>query len=340
MSRILILGSGGFGVSLAVMLHKYNHDVCMWSKFPQEIADIRKYGENRKLLPGVPIDLSIELTSNMEDGADADLIILAVPSFAVRETAKALGGIIRPGTIVANVAKGFEEESHLRLSQVISEEIPDNPIVILSGPSHAEEIARNVPTTIVAASKHRESAEFVQDALMNTNLRVYVNDDLTGVELGGALKNIIALCAGICDGMELGDNTKAALITRGLAEIARLGLAMGAEPETFTGLTGMGDLIVTCTSMHSRNRRCGILIGQGIPADQAVERVGMTVEGCSAARAARILSREHHIEMPITEQLCCVLDGEKTAWQAMSDLMGRPRRHENEEIWIRECAKR
>lgn len=340
MARILILGSGGFGVSLAVMLHKYNHDVCMWSKFPQEIADIRRYGENRKLLPGVPIDLSIELTDNMADGADAELAILAVPSFAVRETAKALGGIIRPNTIIANVAKGFEESTHLRLSQVIAQEIPHNPIVILSGPSHAEEIARNVPTTIVAASAHRESAEYVQDVLMNTNLRVYVNDDLTGVELGGALKNIIALCAGICDGMELGDNAKAALMTRGLAEIARLGLAMGAKPETFTGLTGMGDLIVTCTSMHSRNRRCGIFIGQGIPSKEAVKRVGMTVEGCSAARTAKALSREYHVEMPITDQLCFILDGEKTAWQAVSNLMGRPRRHENEEIWMRECAKK
>ena len=175
---------------------------------------------------------------------------------------------------------------------------------------------------------------------MNTNLRVYVNDDLIGVELGGALKNIIALCAGVCDGMELGDNAKAALMTRGLAEIARLGLAMGAKADTFTGLTGMGDLIVTCTSMHSRNRRCGIFIGQGIPAKEAVERVGMTVEGCSAARTAKELSREYHVEMPITDELCCVLDGKKTAWQALSDLMGRPRRHENEEVWMRENVRR
>ena len=340
MARILILGSGGFGMSLAVMLHKYNHDVCVWSKFPQEIADIRRYGENRKLLPGVPIDLSIELTNNAADGANADLAILAVPSFAVRETAKTLAGIIQPGTVVANVAKGFEESTHLRLSQVIAEEIPNNPIVVLSGPSHAEEIARNVPTTIVAASALRESAEYVQDILMNTNLRVYVNDDLIGVELGGALKNIIALCAGVCDGMELGDNAKAALMTRGLAEIARLGPAMGAKADTFTGLTGMGDLIVTCTSMHSRNRRCGIFIGQGIPAKEAVERVGMTVEGCSAARTAKELSREYHVEMPITDELCCVLDGKKTAWQALSDLMGRPRRHENEEVWMRENVRR
>ena len=323
MARILILGSGGFGVSLAVMLHKYNHNVCMWSKFPQEIADIRRYGENRKLLPGVPIDLSIELTDNMADGADAELAILAVPSFAVRETAKALGGIIRPNTIVANVAKGFEESTHLRLSQVIAQEIPHNPIVILSGPSHAEEIARNVPTTIVAASAHRESAEYVQDVLMNTNLRVYVNDDLTGVELGGALKNIIALCAGICDGMELGDNAKAALMTRGLAEIARLGLAMGAKPKTFTGLTGMGDLIVTCTSPHSRNFQAGVQIGRQDSAEIFWKTNKKTVEGVKAAKVIYEESIKKHISMPITEQVYRVLyEGEKPS-QAIKLLMAR-----------------
>ncbi len=338
MARIMVLGSGGFGISLSVMLHKYGHDVTMWSKFPQEIESIRKFGENKKLLPGVAIDASINLTTDITEAETAELVILAVPSFAVRETAKAVALHLAPNAIVANVAKGFEESTHLRLSEVIAQEIPTHDVVVLSGPSHAEEIARNVPTTIVAACKHRESAEFVQDILMNTNLRVYVNDDLIGVELGGALKNIIAVCAGIADGMELGDNTKAALMTRGLAEIARLGLAMGAESETFTGLTGMGDLIVTCTSMHSRNRRCGILIGQGIPADEAVKRVGMTVEGCSAARAALALSHEYHVEMPITEQLCAVLDG-KSVNTALTELMGRPRRHENEEIWMKEQTK-
>ncbi len=338
MARIMVLGSGGFGISLSVMLHKYGNDVTMWSKFPQEIESIRKFGENKKLLPGVAIDASINLTTDIAEAEHAELVILAVPSFAVRETAKAVASHLAPNAIVANVAKGFEESTHLRLSEVITQEIPAHDIVVLSGPSHAEEIARNVPTTIVAACKHRESAEFVQDILMNTNLRVYVNDDMTGVELGGALKNIIAVCAGIADGMELGDNTKAALMTRGLAEIARLGLAMGAESETFTGLTGMGDLIVTCTSMHSRNRRCGILIGQGIPADEAVKRVGMTVEGCSAARAALALSREYQVEMPITEQLCAVLDG-KPVHTALAELMGRPRRHENEEIWMKEQTK-
>ncbi len=340
MANILILGSGGFGVSLAVMLHKSGHQVTMWSKFQQEIDEIRLYGENRKLLPGIAVDMSIRLTTSMESAADADLAIIAVPSFAVRDVAKELSAYISPKTIVANVGKGFEGSSLLRLSEVIQQELPGNDVVVLSGPSHAEEIARNVPTTIVAACARRESAETVQDLLMNTNLRIYVNDDMVGVELGGALKNIIAVCAGICDGLGLGDNTKAALMTRGLAEIARLGAAMGAQAETFTGLTGMGDLIVTCTSMHSRNRRAGILIGQGLSADEAVKRVGMTVEGCNADKAAYELAKKYHVEMPITEQLYLVLTAGKNVQQAISDLMGRPRRHENEDIWIRETERR
>ena len=206
-------------------------------------------------------------------------------------------------------------------------------MVVLSGPSHAEEIARGVPTTIVAASRDRESAEWVQRTLSNPTLRLYVNDDVVGVELGGALKNIIAVCAGICDGPQLGDNTKAALITRGLAEISRLGVAMGADPATFSGLAGVGDLIVTCTSMHSRNHRAGILIGQGVPPEEAVRRIGMTVEGCIAARTAWELAQEAGVPMPITEQLCLILDG-KSPREAVAALMGRPNRHENEQVWL------
>ena len=334
MARVVVLGSGGFGISLAVMLHKYGHQVCMWSKFPQEIESIRRFGENRKLLPGVSVSPQIELTSNIEDGADADLAILAVPSFAVRDTAKAFAAVIRPGTVVANVAKGFEEGTNLRLSQVISEEIPNNPIVVLSGPSHAEEIARDVPTTIVAASASRESAEFVQDILMNTNLRLYVNDDLIGVELGGALKNIIAMCAGICDGMGLGDNAKAALITRGLAEIARLGLAMGADADTFTGLTGMGDLIVTCTSCHSRNRTCGVLIGEGKSVAEAMTEVGATVEGYYAAFSARQLAQKLGVEMPICECAYQMLYEHQPVTSVVEQLMTRNKRREVDETWI------
>ena len=333
MSKIAILGTGGFGVALSVMCHRYGHQVTLWGKFPQEIAEIRQYGEHKRLLPGVPVDSAIELTADISAIRDAELVILAVPSFAVRETARTAAPYLAPGAVVANVGKGLEKGSKKRLSQVITEEIPHRPMVVLSGPSHAEEIARGVPTTIVAASRDRESAEWVQRTLSNPTLRLYVNDDVTGVELGGALKNIIAVCAGICDGLQLGDNTKAALITRGLAEISRLGVAMGADPATFSGLAGVGDLIVTCTSMHSRNHRAGILIGQGVPPEEAVRRIGMTVEGCIAARTAWELAQEAGVPMPITEQLCLILDG-KSPREAVDALMGRPNRHENEQVWL------
>ena len=334
MARVIVLGSGGFGVALSVMLHKYGHEVTMWSKFQEEIDEIRKYGEHRKLLPGVLIDPAIRLTSSLEETMQAELILTAVPSHAVRSVAREVSPYVRPGAILANVGKGFEPQTQKRLSQVIQEEIPQANVVVLSGPSHAEEISRGVPTTIVAACTHRESAEFVQDILMNTNLRVYVNDDILGVELGGALKNIIAVCAGICDGLGLGDNTKAALMTRGLAEIARLGVEMGAQPETFTGLSGMGDLIVTCTSMHSRNRRAGILIGQGLSVEDAIQRVGMTVEGISAGISAHELSLRYGVEMPITHELYQIITTGKNVREALADLMGRPKRHENEQIWM------
>ena len=333
MSEIAILGTGGFGVSLAAMCHRYGHHVTLWGKFPEEIAEIRKHGEHKRLLPGVPVDSAIELTADIRAISGAELVILAVPSFAVRETARTAAPFLSAGAIAANVGKGLEKGSKKRLSQVIGEEIPGHPIVALSGPSHAEEIARGVPTTIVSASCDRKSAEWVQEVLMNPTLRIYVSDDVAGVELSGALKNIIAVCAGICDGLQLGDNTRAALITRGLAEIARLGTALGAEAATFSGLAGVGDLIVTCTSMHSRNHRAGILIGQGIPPEEAVQRIGMTVEGCIAARTAWELAQETGVSMPITEQLCLVLDG-KSPRDALADLMGRPGRHENEQVWL------
>ncbi len=333
--KIVILGSGGFGTSLAVMLHRCGYEVSLWSAFSQEIGQIRKYGENRKLLPGIPVDSSIDLTDDISAVSEADLLIFAVPSFALRETAQKAKAHLSKDTVLVNVGKGFEETSQKRLSVVLEEEFPENKIVILSGPSHAEEIARGIPTTIVAASKCRESAEFVQDVLMNSNLRIYVNDDVVGVELGGALKNIIAVCAGICDGMDLGDNSKAALMTRGIAEISRLGVAMGAKVETFAGLTGMGDLIVTCTSMHSRNRRAGIYIGQGLSAKDAIERVGMTVEGCMACNSAYRLAQKYGVDMPIVTELYQVLHEEKSIKDVVLDLMERPKRHENEDIWVK-----
>lgn len=336
MAKIMVLGAGGFGISLSVMLHKYGHEVCLWSALKDEIDGIRTYGENKKLLPGVAVDASIELTTDAQLALDAEVIIFAVASKFVRDVCVKFKPFIKKDTILVNVGKGFEDTTSLRLSEVIQSEFPDNHVVILSGPSHAEEIARGVPTTIVAASTNLESAQYIQDLLMNTNLRVYVNDDIVGVELGGALKNIIAVCAGVCDGLLLGDNTKAALMTRGLAEIARLGIAMGAKMETFAGLTGMGDLIVTCTSMHSRNRRCGIFIGQGLPAQEAISRVGMTVEGCAATKTAYELSKKYNVDMPITTEIYNVLYNEKEIKTALGDLMGRPKRHESEEVWLLE----
>lgn len=340
MAKITILGTGGFGVSLAATCFRYGHDVVLWGLFRQEVDAIIRDGEHKKLLPGVPVNPGIRVTTDINEGAGADLLILAVPSFAVRETAARAKGILGPETVVASVAKGLEKGSHKMLSTVIEEEIPDRAVVILSGPSHAEEIARGVPTTIDAASRERRNAEYVQDTLSNERLRIYVCDDLVGAQLGGALKNIIAVCAGMCDGMGLGDNAKAALMTRGLAEIARLGVAMGADPSTFAGLTGIGDLIVTCTSLHSRNYRTGLYIGQGIPPQEAIQRVGMTVEGCIVAETAWELAKEKGVEMPIVEQLNLVLYQHKDIHLAVHDLMDRPSRHENEKIWLQEKTLR
>ncbi len=334
MANVFILGSGGFGTALAVIAHKYGHHVTIWSAFPEEIEEIRSYGENQKKLPGVPVDVSIHLTTDMSGVRDADIAVLAVPSFAVRSVANQLRGQIGEKTVVVTVSKGLESDTLKCFSQVIEEELPNNPIVVLSGPSHAEELARGVPTTVVVSAKKRASAEYIQEALGNETLRIYVNDDTVGVELGGALKNIIAVCAGITDGMGLGDNTKAALMTRGLAEIGRLGVAMGAKSETFAGLTGVGDLIVTCTSMHSRNRRAGILIGQGLSAEEAATRVGMVVEGIHATKAAYQLAKKMKVEMPIVEQLYKVICEGQNVSKALKNLMGRAQRHEDEKVWL------
>ncbi len=336
MAKISILGTGGFGVSLAATCHRYGHEVTLWGLFQQEVDAIIRDGEHKKLLPGVPVNPGIQVTADIQQAAGADLLILAVPSFAIRETAARARDILSAHTVVASVAKGLEQGSHKLLSEVIEEELPGRAAVILSGPSHAEEIARGVPTTLDAASRDRVNAEYVQDTLSNERLRIYVCDDMVGVQLGGALKNIIAVCAGMCDGMGLGDNAKAALMTRGLAEIARLGVEMGADPATFAGLTGIGDLIVTCTSLHSRNYRTGLYIGQGIAPGEAVQRVGMTVEGCIVAQTALELARSKRVEMPIVEQLNQVLYGGKSPERAVHELMGRPSRHENEQIWLKE----
>ncbi|HEX2939344.1 MAG TPA: NAD(P)H-dependent glycerol-3-phosphate dehydrogenase [Ruminiclostridium sp.] len=333
MSRITILGSGGWGTALAVMCCKYGHQVTLWSPFDAEVKTIRSDGENKKLLPGVKVPDEINLTTDINLVVGADLIIMAVPSFAVRSTSKRLRELLKGKQVIVNVAKGLEEDSLKRMSQVIGEELPDTDIVALSGPSHAEEVSRDVPTAIVAASDSEEAAERVQEILMNQNFRIYVNTDIIGVELGASLKNVIALAAGVCDGLKLGDNTKAALMTRGITEMARLGVKMGGSAQTLAGLSGIGDLIVTCTSVHSRNRRAGIYIGEGLPVDKAIEKVGMTVEGYKTTHAAYMLSKKAGVEMPIVNECYNVLYEGKNPSKAIRDLMMREKKSEVDDLW-------
>ena len=332
MAKITVLGSGGFGMSLAIMADKNGHDVTVWSAFVEEINRIRQDKEHKKLLPGVKVNDSINLITDISQIGDSDIIIFAIPSTYVRKVARQSAPYISKNTLIVNTGKGLEDETLKRLSEVLEEEIPNNPVVVLCGPSHAEEVAIGMPTTIVASSRDMTHANYVQEQLSNSTLRIYANDDVIGCELGGALKNIIALCAGICDGMGYGDNTKAALMTRGITEIARLGVSLGGRMDTFAGLTGIGDLIVTCTSMHSRNRRAGILIGEGVSPQEAVERVG-TVEGYTCSKVAWELCKRTKVDMPITEQLYEILFKEKNVKDALKDLMGRPKKHESESIW-------
>lgn len=333
MSQVFICGAGGFGTALGVMAHAHGNGVTLWTPFEKEAAELSRHREHKKLLSGVKISREIPITSDPAEAKAADLILIATPSFAVRETAGRLAAILPPEVPVCCVAKGLEAGSHKTFSDVIAGELPRNPAVILSGPSHAEEVAKNMATAVVAASRARWAAELCQDILMNEAFRVYTSDDVLGVELGGAVKNVIALAAGILDGLGAGDNTKAALMTRGIAEISRLGVALGAKSETFSGLSGIGDLIVTCGSMHSRNRRCGILIGEGVPVAEAVDRVG-TVEGYACAKAAWELSRQHKIYMPIVTEAYHVLYEGKPVPEVVGDLMGLPKRHESEAVWL------
>ena len=328
MADIVILGSGGFGLSLAIMAERCGqHKVTVWSKFQSEIDEIRTHGEHIHKLPGVPVSESIAMTSDISCIRDCDILIFGIPSTFVRDVAKLAAPYTDDKMTIVNTGKGLEEGSLKMLSEVILEEIPTDRLVVLSGPSHAEEVARCIPTTIVAASKNHDAAEYVQKSFANDALRICINDDVAGCEIGGALKNIIALCVGICDGMGYGDNTKAALMTRGIHEIARLGKAVGANINTFSGLTGLGDLIVTCTSMHSRNRRAGILIGQGISPEEAVEKVG-TVEGYFCCKAAYELAKRLGVEMPITEQLNDILFHGGDVRKALGKLMNRPQIYE------------
>ena len=323
MATITVLGSGGWGTALAVTADRHGHTVSLWSPFEEEIASIRRHGQHRKLLPDIPVLPSVNLTTDLSVASGADLVIMAVPSFAIASTAEQLRSVIKRGTPVANAGKGLEEHTYRRFTEVIGEKLPETPVVALSGPSHAEEVGRGVPTLLVSASTDAKAAQQVQRILMNPALRIYTSSDVIGVELGGALKNVIALAAGICDGLGMGDNTKAALMTRGLAEIARLGTKLGADPATFFGLSGMGDLIVTCGSMHSRNRRAGMLIGEGVAPDEAVKRVG-TVEGYLVAGSAYQLAQSVGVDMPIAETCYRICYEQESPAQAVKTLMTRP----------------
>lgn len=334
MSKINIIGSGGWGTAIAIMLAKCGHDILLWSYMEQESRDLEEYRENKPFLPGIRIPESVNFTWDISKCANADLIITAVPSHAMRTTAKNLAPFLSKGQLVLNISKGLEENTLYTMSQVLKEELPQCEIAIMSGPSHAEEVSRGIPTTNVVAASTEEIANRIQDMIMNPTFRIYTNPDMLGVELGGSLKNVIALCAGVLDGLNMGDNTKAALITRGIVEISRLGVAMGANPETFNGLSGIGDLIVTCTSMHSRNRRAGILIGQGKSCEEATASVKMVVEGIKTCNAAKKLSDKLGIEMPIVNEAYKVLFENAPVKNAIPNLMARDKKHETEKSFL------
>lgn len=329
--NIAIIGAGSWGTALSILLAKSGHNVKMWSIFKEEVDMINRVREHIDKLPGILIPNGVMATNDAEEAMkDVDAIVMVVPSHTIRTNAKDISKYVKNGAILVSCSKGIEEGTGFRLSEVIKQEIPQCEVVALSGPSHAEEVGKDVPTAVVAASENIKAAEFVQDLFMSPKFRVYTNSDIIGVELGGALKNSIALCAGISDGLGFGDNTKAALMTRGIVEMTRLGVSMGARRETFAGLAGIGDLIVTCTSMHSRNRRAGILIGQGKSLQEAIDEVKMVVEGVTTTKAAYDLAMKKEVVMPITTEAYNVLFKDKNAKQAVADLMMRDKKNEVE----------
>ena len=332
--KIGIIGCGSWGSAIANLLARIGHEVHMYTQSEEQYERIRKVGDNPGYLEGFKFDPSIEIHLSIGETIDgADGIVLAVPTAAVRSCLEDIAHVGTKARII-NLAKGLEQGSHLRLSQVAKEALPDVPYIVLSGPSHAEEVAKLMPTTVLVCAENKEDALWAQDLFTHDSFRVYVQDDMIGVEMGGALKNIIALGAGLSDGLGYGDNAKAALMTRGLTEIQRLGIALGAKPVTFQGLSGIGDLIVTCTSVHSRNWRFGNLIGKGTEPEAAIEKVGMVVEGYKTTKACYELAEELGIEMPITEKLYDVLYRSADPRQAVLDLMQRPNKHENEKIFL------
>lgn len=327
---ICFLGAGSFGTALSIILAEKGKKVILWDRNHDLIDSINSTRENKKYVKGVKLPQSIEASFDLKNTVkNCMYIVLAIPSHAIRDMCKNIRDYLRNDQIIISIAKGIEEDTGKRLSEVIKEELPENEVVVISGPSHAEEVARKLPTTVVVSSENMDIARNVQDVFMTDKFRVYTNSDIRGIEIGGAVKNIIALAAGISDGIGYGDNTKAALMTRGISEISRIGVKLGGKKETFSGLTGIGDLIVTCTSMHSRNRRAGILIGKGKSAEEAVEKVGMVVEGIKACRAFYKLKNKLNVQMPITDSLYKVLFQKKDAKQAVYDLMTRDKKDEN-----------
>ncbi len=333
MVKIGVIGAGSWGIALAKLLHDNGHQITVWSILPEEVEMLKNNHEHMDKLPGVKLPEDMEFTTQLKEAVEGkEVLVLAVPSPFVRSTAHSLQEVVADSQIIVNVAKGIEESTLMTLSEVIEEEVQKARVAVLSGPSHAEEVGRGIPTTIVVGAKEKETAEYLQNIFMNQVFRVYISPDVCGIELGAALKNVVALAAGIADGLGYGDNTKAALITRGIAEISRLGVAMGGKPETFSGLSGIGDLIVTCASKHSRNRRAGVLMGQGKSMEEAMAEVKMVVEGVYSAKAARRLAEKYQVSMPIIEQVNAVLFENKPAADAVKDLMLRDRKLEHSDL--------
>lgn len=333
MSDISIIGAGSWGTALAVVLHKNGHKVTLWSILEQEIAMLKEKHEQVDKLPGVKLSEDMVFTTDIKQAVEGkDMLVLAVPSPFTRSTSKTIAPFVKEGQLIVSVAKGIEEHTQMTLSQIMKEEIPQCEVAVLCGPSHAEEVGIGLPTTLVAGAHKKATAELVQNTFMNETLRIYTSPDMLGMEIGASLKNVIALAAGMADGLGYGDNTKAALITRGISEMGRLAVAMGAKVETLSGLTGMGDLIVTCASKHSRNRKAGMLMGQGYTMDQAMDEVKMIVEGVYSAKAAIELARKYQVSMPIIEQVNEVLFEDKPAKEAVKELMLRDKKVEHDDL--------
>lgn len=333
MTKIGVIGAGSWGTALSMLLYNNGHDVEVWSIDKNEVEMLSRTRRHESKLPGVEIPEKIAFTTDLQAAMeDKEVLVLAVPSPFIRSTSRMMKEYVKKGQIVVNVSKGVEESTLKIMTDIMEEEMPEIDAAVLSGPSHAEEVSRGLPTTCVVGAHSKKTAEFLQNIFISPVFRVYTSPDMLGIELGGALKNVIALAAGTADGLGYGDNTKAALITRGITEIARLGIAMGGKPETFYGLTGIGDLIVTCASVHSRNRKAGYLIGQGYTMDEAMKEVKMVVEGVYSAKAAMALAKKYQIEMPIVEQVNKVLFEGKSAAEAVNELMLRDRKGESADL--------